>query len=125
MKKLFIVLGILVANSAQAQTVDVSTLSEIDQQKHRVGYCYGITSWNINELDFEYEDYKILDIYNLMRSNKFISVSDNHSKAKEDVKAMLIVGDLELNQTMFDECNEDMKAILKKTYVPNFSYMQK
>lgn len=123
MKKLFLALAFFTATSASAQSTDVSTLSEYDQQMHRAGFCWQLASWNINETNFQFDNARIYDVHNLLVSNGFILYTGVFTKSAADLEAKLILDELELTQTMFDECNQDMKAMLKQEYVPNFSYM--
>lgn len=123
MKKFLLALGFFSATSASAQSTDVSTLSEYDQQMHRAGFCWQLASWNINSLNFQFDIARIYDVHNLLVSNGFILYTGVFTKSASDLEAKLILDELELTQTMFDECNQDMKAMLKQEYVPNFSYM--
>ena len=123
MKKLLLALGFFSATSASAQSTDVSTLSEYDQQMHRAGFCWQLASWNISSLNFQFDNARIYEVHNLLVSNGFILYTGVFTKSAADLETKLILDELELTQTMFDECNQDMKAMLKQEYVPNFSYM--
>jgi len=123
MKQILFALGFFVATSASAQTLDVSTLSEYDQQMHRAGFCWKLNSWNINEIDFKFDGLRILDVHTLLERNGFVKYGGVFSASASDLEAKLILDEVELNQAMFDECNKDMVAMLKEEYVPNFSYM--
>lgn len=126
MKKILLVVGIFLSGNSQAQTIDVSQLNEIDKQIHRVGYCRELVSWNIDELNFKYDNELITDMTNLLiESGLFGHKNTVYKKTKNDTKAKLILGEIKLSQGDFSKCTRDLKEILKNEYVPNFSYIEK
>ena len=127
MKKILFAWGIFLSSYSQAQTIDVSQLNEVDKQKHRLAYCSALERWNQWELDFLFDAGPIFDIMTLLDDSGFVKrVGDPFmNKAENDTKAKLILGEIKLNQIVFNNCINDLKKILKKEYVPNFSYMEK
>jgi len=124
MKKILFVLVMLLSSNSHAQTIDVSQLNKIDQQIHRVVYCYEIERWNQWELNSRFETGPIHEITTLLENNGFIKRRNPvRRKAQDDTKAKLILREIKLTQEVFNSCIKDLKKILKKEYVPNFSYM--
>ena len=126
MKKSILILGILLSSNSQAQTIDVSQLNEIDRQIHRVAYCRQLVSWNIDRLNFKFDHDLIMDMTELLRESGLFGYKNTvFKKTQNDTRAKLILGEIKLSQRDFSECTGDLKKILKKEYVPNFSYMEK
>ena len=117
----------LIGSNVTAQTVDITTLSKLEQQQHRLGFCREI--W-MGKRDYAAEGQKLKSgkIGDMLELLKPLTqpVDDEwvYGKAINDTTKMLILGELIVDQQMLDECNSDMKAILAERYVPNFSYMQ-
>ena len=72
---------------------------------------------------------KIHDIHSLLNGNGFMDrdQSGNRVKdrAKNDLKTQFIIGEITFTQSDADSCDQDMRKILAKEYIPNFSYMDK
>jgi hypothetical protein len=131
MKKILFALGVLSASFAQAQTVDVTTLSLHNQQVHRIAFCRIIATNGIREsknrqnLDRK----KVFDIYMLLDNNGFMKREQNSQTiffdATSDTETKVLLEEIDVTQEMIDKCEADLKNILREKYVPNFSYMEK
>lgn len=127
MRNLLIVLGLLCASATQALTADISQLPKKLQVIHRAVFCSTATQ-NSRELErnIRKEAMDTLRIYNVINSNDFVSTDEEYemwSKTNNDVKKMLLLGELEQTKELFSNCKRDLLQILEETYVPNFSYM--
>jgi hypothetical protein len=128
MKKfcLFALLFSCIGTVGTSQTIDVSTLSDYEKQHHRIGFCI-----EIGYKDGGNDTLEIFSIVNLMSDNGFRKPGKGKAgyqverKSANDTKTKLILEEIVTTQQMLDECNEDLKAILKDEYIPNFSYMEK
>ena len=130
MKKILFALGVLSASFAQAQTVDVTTLSLHNQQVHRVAFCRIIATMGIDESkNKNLKRGKVFDIYMLLDSNGFMKREQNSSStfydATDDTKTKLVLEEIEVTQEMINKCEIDLKDILREKYIPNFAYMEK
>jgi len=126
MKKswLFALLFSCIGTTGISQTVDVSTLSDYEKSIHRLGWCYQAAR-EVRGLDRK----SINKITDILFERKYISVRlDPNSvflKAGTDVEAQILIGELTITQQDLNDCDKDLKAILKGNYVPYFSYMYK
>ena len=126
MKKILLALGILTGTFAQAESIDVSELSEYEKKVHRLAWCkemaYAMLHSKVPEFDFKVS----YDVYNLMDSNGFFKkdIADNQVlfRTSNDVETEVILGKTFTAEETAD-CNRDAKAILKNDYVPNFKYL--
>ena len=126
-----IVSGLLLCSPSFSQTVDISSLTETEQSVHRASHCYALqTSLNFTyPNDWAVTVVRIAEIKQLLEENGFlkrqlfVDTNDVGQKAANDVKAALILGDLEVTLEMLTDCAVDMVSILKNEYIPNFSYM--
>ena len=118
---LLFILTPLIGNT---QTVDLSTLSDNEKGLHRWGWCVAI--WL--ESPFDLNSRKIGAIDRLLEKSGVNSRSKDprniYRKSKDDAEKQLILGEILVNQTLLDECDRDMKLILKEKYIPHFSYMK-
>jgi hypothetical protein len=127
MKKscLFALLFSFIGTAGNSQTIDMSTLSDYEKQVHRISWCN--TVWMRYPFDFDNKD--VYNIIKLLGVQDFTSpnrdVNNIMHKAASDTQAKLILNEITVSQETFNECNEDLKAILKDEYIPNFSYMEK
>ena len=123
MKKIVLVLGILCASFAQAETIDVSTLSEKEQVTHRIGYCVALSN---EALSKGFVNTKIKKISVLLRDQLSHSSRESfelYNKAQHDAQASMLLGKLEITNEMLISCEQDMIKILEENYVPHFKYM--
>ena len=123
MKKIVLVLGILSASLAQAQSIDVSTLSERELTIHRIGNCVALSD---EALSKGFVNTKIKKISVLLRDQLSHSSRESfqlYNKAQNDAQASMLLGKLKITNEMLISCEEDMMKILKKNYVPHFKYM--
>ena len=71
---------------------------------------------------------KIMAISILLDDNRANSRSkdpnDIYFKARNDSQKKLILNETVITQDLLNDCDRDMKLILKEKYVPNFSYMK-
>lgn len=116
--------SVFLATNVTSKTIDVATLSEYEQEVHRLGFCWAI----LNEVVFKdpWDTKDIAKIGGLLMDNGFREKDTNKiwAKSEADTQTKLVLDELIVVQEMLDKCNEDMKAILAKRYVPNFTYMQ-
>lgn len=101
-----------------AQSVDVTTLSADDQARHRIGYC-GVFG---SEALFDFEISDLLSLQVLL--GEFYWENENLAKGvRSDTEAAFLLGEKSVTQEELDVCTEDLRDILRKQYVPNYSYM--
>jgi len=121
---LFAVFLLVTTTSAMSQTVDVSTLNDYELKHHRIGFCI-----EIGHKSGVNDTLEIFSIVNLMFDNGFRDGEkagyEIERKSANDTKTKLILNEIVTTQEMLNECNKDLKAILKDEYIPNFSYMDK
>ena len=131
MKKscLFALLFSWMGTAGVSQTIDISTLSDYEKQMHRIGWCYQF--WDF-ELDDDIPDLnmkKIHDIHSLLDGNGFMDRDQSGNRiewrTRDDLKTQFIIGEITFTQSDADSCDQDMRKILAKEYIPNFSYMDK
>lgn len=128
MKKILFALGVLSASFAQAQTINLSDLSEYEKKVHRLAWCREMGAQMVNEKVPEF-DYQIsFEVFRLMDSNGFFKNDWAGNKVSmrtsNDLKTEVILGKT-FTAEEAAQCNEDAKAILKDNYIPNFAYMEK
>ena len=71
MKKIHLVLGILTANFAQAEPINVSELSEYEKKVHRLAWCCQMGSAMLNDKVPRFNYDVSWNVYNLMDTNGF------------------------------------------------------
>ena len=131
MKKscLFVVLFSCIGTAGTSQTIDVSTLSDYEKKIHRIGYCEQLDTFALNGDIQGLKRKKVYDIYNLLSANNFMEGDERDGqilyKIQNDLKKRMILEEISFTQTDVDMCENDLKAILKDEYIPNFSYMEK
>ena len=120
MKKLFLFLSII-SSQLNAESLKLEDLSPYEQSIHRVAWCH--EAWDHGVLKLE--THKIYDIIELLNSKNFKRQDINrlYEKARNDLRAELILGTKVLKQNDLDICFKDLKGILAENYTPNFSYM--
>ena len=147
MKKILLALGILTASFAQAETIDVSTLSEAEKIAHRIGFCDALWDETVGKSYYcvgscSYDDekskraiarekvlYKISQLMAVMPKSLFThyEVVEVYWKSWQDVKAEAILeGELfarKVPTKMLISCEEDLMKMFKENYVPHFKYM--
>jgi hypothetical protein len=131
MKKscLFALLFSCIGTVGNSQTVDISTLSDYEKQVHRIAWCdqfYRFELYNeIPDLNMK----KIREIRLLLERNGFMDRDYSRKKVYgrtiDDLKTQFIIGEITFTQSDADSCDQDMRKILAKEYIPNFSYMDK
>jgi hypothetical protein len=109
-----------------SQSIDVSTLSEYEKKMHRWGWCVSAAM----EIPYGSLDQKsIVKISNLMSERNYDSreLDPNrvYRKARTDVEAEILIGELNITQKDLDNCDQDLLAILKGEYIPYFTYMDR
>ena len=122
---LFSLFVISAATSATSESIDVSNLSDYEKKMHRWGWCVSA----VMAIPFGSLDQKdIMGIGNIMNDRNYNSseLDPNrvYRKARTDVAAQVLIGELKIVQIDLGRCNQDLIAILKDEYVPYFSYMK-
>ena len=121
---LFSFFVISAATSAMSESIDVSNLSDYEKKIHRWGWCVSAAREANGGLDGK----DIFKISNIMDDRNYNSseLDPNrvYRKARTDVAAQVLIGELKIVQDDLDKCNQDLIAILKDEYVPYFSYMK-
>jgi hypothetical protein len=131
MKKscLFALLFSCIGTMGVSQSIDVSTLSEYEKKIHRIGYCEQLDTFALDGDIQGLDPKKVYAIYNLLIANKFLDRDTRDRKIfrkiQNDMKKQMILEEISFTQTDVDMCENDLKAILKDEYIPNFSYMEK
>lgn len=114
-----------VTQLATAQSVDISTLSKEDQVVHRVSWCREVAVVVKDERDVRPQVRKIFSVYDVL-GNRGLFQKPKHmemwQKVKNDVKAFVLLEELEINSELMDGCVADLTAILKDNYVPFYTY---
>ena len=128
MKKILLALGILTGTFAQAESINVSELTEKEQIIYRAVFC-SAAGHGAGDLDRKLRKLAVknIKVFNVIESNNFIvtdSEFDLNVKIRNDVAAMLMLGKLEQTEELFTQCNRDLLKILENTYVPNFTVIQ-
>ena len=127
MKKILLALGILTGTFAQAESIDVSELSEYEKKVHRLAWCYemgrSMLYDEVPKFDYQLSN----DVFFLMSGNGFFKQDSDGSrrvlkKTRADLKTEVILGKTFTAEETAD-CNRDAKAILKNDSVPNFKYL--
>ena len=129
MKKslLFVFLLTFAGSPGMSQSVDISTLSDYEKQMHRSGWCYQFWSFELYDEIPDLNMKRISDILDLLQKNGFRNNDKNRVwvRAKDDLRTQFILGEITFTQSDADSCDEDLRKILAKEYIPNFSYMEK
>ena len=129
MKKslLFVFLLTFAVSPGMSQSVDISTLSDYEKQMHRIGYCEQLDTFIMESEVQGLNRRKVYAIWTLLDENGFRKKDSRkiERKIKNDLKKQMILGEISFTQTDVDMCENDLKAILKDEYIPNFSYMEK
>lgn len=129
MKKfcLFAILFSCIGTTGISQTVDVSKLSDYEKQMHRIGYCKQLDTFALKGDIQGLKRKKVFAVCSLLRTNNFMEGDKNRIfyKIQNDLKKQMILEEISFTQTDVDMCENDLKAILKDEYIPNFSYMDK
>ena len=112
-----------------SQTIDVSTLSDYEKKMHRIGYCNQLDTFALDGEVQGLNRRKVYAIWKLLNENGFRKKDkisrEIERKIKNDLKTKMILEEISFTQTDVDMCENDLKAILKDEYIPNFSYMEK
>ena len=122
---LFSFFVISAATSAVSESINVAKLSDYEKKMHRWGWCASA----VMAVPFGSLDQKdIMGISNIMSDRNYnsraLDPNQVYKKARTDVEAQVLIGELKIVQDDFDKCNQDLIAILKDEYVPYFSYMK-
>ena len=94
---------------------------------HRIGYCEQLDTFALDGDIQGLKRKKVFAVYSLLSSNNFMEGDKNRIfyKIQNDLKKQMILEEISFTQTDVDMCENDLKAILKDEYIPNFSYMDK
>lgn len=121
MRNIIFIVGVISASFAQAKTIDVSELSDYEKMVHRISWCY----WFVRGQSIR-DDRIIHKVYHLLYDNDFFEEDRNgqnvRGKAKNDIQAERLFGRI-MTREEWLQCEKDSKAILKKEYIPNFTYL--
>ena len=133
----------LATSQMVAETIAVSALSPKEQIHHRLLWCeqanleFGGPS-RLEDVDVPTYN-KAVRTYNgintavqlLRRTYNFPRMArfdpkyldSFERKVKDDFDAAILLEQLEITQSMLEECNKDLVLLLENDYVPNFSYL--
>ena len=130
------------ASTGWSETIDVTTLNDYEKQVHRAVWCrmfedFRYDNWVSGKKTFENFDfesdrtkhYETNNFYELLKGNNFFHKDWNDRQIKQkleaDMEKQLIFGEISFSLSDIDDCHADMKALLKKEYIHNFSYLEK
>ena len=107
------------------QTTDISALSDYEKSLHRWAWCE-VVAFSLPTFGV-FDKGKITAISILLFDNKANSRSKDPNKifqkARRDTEKQLILNEIVITQDLLNDCDRDMKLILKENYIPNFSYL--